>query len=142
MNETNVGQWHDSRTQSFVERGCEIVPQTRFAETRKSVFTAKMSVIGIQVVDRENEDLGTLEDLVIDPSVGRIAYAVLVFRSLNDLSEKYFAIAWSELTFDLPANRAVLNVSKKMLEHDAGFNRDNWPTIEDVMENMPSNMGW
>ena len=52
-------------------------------ETRVVSYTdivpAKKTLIGSQVVKAHNEDLGTIEDLVIDAAAGRVAYAVLSF---------------------------------------------------------------
>ncbi len=54
----------ETTTKARVVRYTDIVP-------------AKKTLIGGQVVNTHNEDLGTIEDLVIDAGAGRIAYAVL-----------------------------------------------------------------
>ena len=90
---------------------------------------AKKTVIGLQITNQKNEDLGRIEDLVIDPVCGRIAYAVLSFKSCHNIRDKHFAIPWDKLTFDLSAKRALLNIEKGLLEKDAGFDPDNWPTL-------------
>ena len=38
------------------------------------IVPAKKTVIGSKVVNAQNEDLGKIEDLVIDAGAGRIAY--------------------------------------------------------------------
>jgi sporulation protein YlmC with PRC-barrel domain len=43
------------------------------------VVPAKKTVIGSKVVNAQNEDVGTFEDIVLDAGAGRIAYAVLSF---------------------------------------------------------------
>src|ERR1039458_5367854 len=84
------------------------------AETRAVRYTdivpAKKTVIGSKVVNAQNEDLGKIEDLVIDAGAGRIAYAVF---------------------FNLGENHAVLHLDKKQLENAPVFDKDNWPNMAD-----------
>jgi len=90
------------------------------------------TVIGSNVVNANYEDLGKIEDLVLDASAGRIAYAVLSFGGFLGMGDKYFAIPWNAFTFNLPESRVVLNVEKKLLEKAPGFNKNNWPNMADA----------
>jgi PRC-barrel domain len=92
---------------------------------------AKKTLIGSSVVNTQNEDLGKIEDLVLDAGAGLIAYAVLSFGGFLGLGDKYFAIPWNALHFNLTEKRAVLNVDKKLLENAPGFDKDNWPNMAD-----------
>jgi PRC-barrel domain len=95
------------------------------------IVPAKKTVIGSNVVNAQNEDLGKIEDLVLDAGAGRIAYAVLSFGGFLGMGDKYFAIPWNAFHFNLPEKRAVLNVDKKLLENAPGFDKDNWPNMAD-----------
>ena len=96
-----------------------------------SVVPAK-KMIGSSVVNTHHEDLGKIEDLVLDAgTAGRIAYAVLSFGGFLGMGDKYFAIPWNAFHFDLPEKRAVLNVDKKLLENAPGFEKDTWPNMAD-----------
>jgi sporulation protein YlmC with PRC-barrel domain len=96
----------------------------------KDIVPAK-TVIGSSVVNANYEDLGRIEDLVLDASAGRIAYAVLSFGGFLGLGDKYFAIPWNKFEFHLAEKRVVLNVDKKLLEKAPGFDKDNWPNMAD-----------
>jgi len=96
-----------------------------------NVVPAKKTVIGSKVVNQQNEDLGKIEDVVIDTDSGRIAYAVLTFGGFLGMGDKYFAIPWEAFRFSLTENRAVLNVEKRLLENAPGFNKDSWPNMAD-----------
>jgi hypothetical protein len=115
---------------SFIEQ-----KENDMAEPRTARYTdivpAKKTVIGSKVVNAQNEDLGKIEDLVLDAGAGRIAYAVLSFGGFLGMGEKYFAIPWNAFRFNLKENRAVLNVDKKLLENAPGFDKDNWPNMAD-----------
>jgi hypothetical protein len=105
------------------------------AEPRAARYTdivpAKRTVIGSRVVNGQNEDLGKIEDLVLDVGAGRIAYAVLSFGGFVGLGEKYFAIPWNAFHFNLKESRVVLNVDKKLLASAPGFEKERWPNMAD-----------
>jgi sporulation protein YlmC with PRC-barrel domain len=95
----------------------------------RQIVPAK-TIIGSTVVNANYEDLGKIEDLVLDADAGRIAYAVLSFGGFLGVGDKYFAIPWNAFKFNLPPeNRVVLNVDKKLLETAHGFDKDNWPDV-------------
>jgi hypothetical protein len=76
------------------------------------IVPAKKTVIGSKVVNAQNEDLGKIEDLVLDAGAGRIAYAVLSFGGFLGMGEKYFAIPWNAFNFNLKENRTVLTLTR------------------------------
>jgi len=86
---------------------------------------------GDKVVNEKNEQLGTIEDLMIDVEKGRVAYAVLSFGGFLGMGEKLFAIPWNAFRVDTHAKRFVLNVPKEKLEKAPGFDVDNWPDMAD-----------
>lgn len=47
------------------------------------------------------------------------------------MGDKYFAIPWNAIHFDVSKEHAVLNVDKKLLENAPGFDKDNWPNMAD-----------
>jgi hypothetical protein len=95
------------------------------------IVLAKKTVIGSKVVNAQHEDLGKIEDLVLDAGAGRIAYAILSFGGFLGMGDKYFAIPWNALRFNLSGKHAVLNLDKKLLENAPGFDKDNWPNMAD-----------
>ncbi len=97
-----------------------------------NVVPAKKTVIGSKVINQQNEDLGKIEDIVIDADAGRIAYAVLSFGGFLGLGDKYFAIPWEAFRFNLSDKHALLNVDKKLLDNAPGFSKDNWPNMADT----------
>jgi len=96
------------------------------------IVAAKKTVIGSKVFNAQNEDLGKIEDLVLDAGAGRIAYAVLSFGGFLGMGDKFFAIPWNAFHFNLKENRVVLNVDKTKLENASGFDKDNWPNMADA----------
>ncbi|MDY6872486.1 MAG: PRC-barrel domain-containing protein [Chloroflexota bacterium] len=89
------------------------------------------TLIGDVVRNSSDEDLGKIEDLMIDLDSGRIVYAVLSFGGFLGLGDKLFAIPWSALKVDLKKECFRLDIDKETLEKAPGFNKDNWPNAKD-----------
>ena len=87
------------------------------------------SLTGDKVYNALNEDLGKIEDIMIDVETGRVAYAVLSFGGFLGLGDKLFAIPWSSLRLDEDRKVFVLDVDKQTLESAPGFDKDNWPDL-------------
>ncbi|HEX3035202.1 MAG TPA: PRC-barrel domain-containing protein [Thermodesulfobacteriota bacterium] len=85
------------------------------------------SLTGMSVRNVAGEELGTIRELMIDVSEGRIAYAVLSFDSFWGFGDKLFAIPWRALMLKPQEKIFVLDVEKEELKDAPGFNKDNWP---------------
>ena len=81
------------------------------------------------MINTAQEDLGKIEDLVIDARNSRVAYAILSFGGVMGLGDKHFAIPWEALAFDLSQKVAVLDINKDRLTNAPGFNKDDWPDM-------------
>jgi len=89
------------------------------------------TLAGDKVVNRAGEDLGKLDEIMIDIPTGRIAYAVLSFGGFLGVGNKLFAIPWSRLAVDEVNKRMILDVDKDTLERAPGFDKDTWPDMSD-----------
>lgn len=89
------------------------------------------SINGDAVKNLDGEDLGHIEDLMINTESGEIAYAVLSFGGFLGMGDKLFAIPWKALSLDTANERFVLNVDKERLENAPGFDKDHWPNMAD-----------
>ena len=89
------------------------------------------SLGGDNVVNAAGEDLGKIEDLMIEVDGARVAYAVLSFGGFLGMGDKLFAVPWSALSIDPDNKRFVLNVDKSKLEDAPGFDKDHWPDMSD-----------
>ena len=95
---------------------------------------------GLSVYNADDENLGKIEDLVIDPAAGTICYAVLSFGRVLGIGDKYFAVPWRKLSFvpkgqtssgTLKEDHCRLDVSKDALKNAPGFDKQNWPNFAD-----------
>jgi len=89
-------------------------------------------LIGESVINRRNEDIGKIHELVIDATDGRMAYAVLSFGGFLGMGNKLFAMPWRAFEFSSTENKLVLDVDKEKLEAAPGFDPDaKWPDFAD-----------
>jgi len=90
-------------------------------------------LLGMDVRNAQDEDLGELNELVIQPEEGRIAYAVVSFGGVIGAGDKLFAFPWQLLQVvhrDGDDRHVILlSIDKERLKESPGFPKDNWPDI-------------
>ena len=99
--------------------------------TKRRTLSAS-TLIGNDVRNRQGEDLGKVEDFMLDLKTGRIAYAVLSFGGFLGVGNKLFAVPWSAFTLDSPRHAFILDVSQERLKEAPGFDKDHWPDVADT----------
>lgn len=99
-----------------------------FGERTRRILSAS-SLEGDSVRNPAGEDLGKIEEIMIDIPSGRVGYAVLSFGGFLGMGNKLFAVPWNAFTIDEENKQFVLNVDKKVLENAPGFDKDNWPDM-------------
>lgn len=87
------------------------------------------TLVGDDVYNMEGEDLGKVDEIMLDVETGQVAYVVLASGGVLGLGGKLFAIPWQALRLDEENHRFILNVSKEKLENAPGFDKDNWPDM-------------
>ena len=85
------------------------------------------SIIGDKVRNPEGEDLGRIDNLMINIRTGKIEYAVLQFGAILGLGGKLFAIPFSELNLDPGQGIFILNRDREYLKNIPGFDQAHWP---------------
>src|SRR2546423_8085556 len=99
-------------------------------ERRRRVLSAG-TLSGDRVRNSAGEDLGKIEEIMIDLESGRVAYVVLSFGGFLGIGDKLFAVPWDSLTVNEADHEFILDVDKKILESAPGFDKDNWPDMAD-----------
>jgi sporulation protein YlmC with PRC-barrel domain len=100
-------------------------------EKRYRRVLSASTLAGDRVRNSAGEDLGKVNEIMIDIPSGRVAYAVLSFGGFLGMGDKLFALPWSVLTVDEDKKCFVLDIDKKILEKAPGFDKDSWPDMAD-----------
>jgi len=89
-------------------------------------------LIGTKVENPNGDNLGQIEDVVLDTNNGRVAYAVLSFGGFLGIGDKLFAIPWQALRENPEKKICLLAVDKETLKSAPGFDKKNWPNMADA----------
>ena len=90
-------------------------------------------LIGANIYDPRGEDIGDIDDIVIDAS-GKVRYAAVSYGGFLGIGDKLFAVpfdAFKTKRDDDGDFYLTLNVTEEQLEGAVGFNDDNWPNFAD-----------
>ena len=88
-------------------------------------------LLGITVRNLQNEDLGKLDNAMIDVHQGKVAYGIVAMRhGFLGLNKDFVAVPWSALDLTGQPGIARLDADKDTLTALA-FNRDSFPNLED-----------
>jgi sporulation protein YlmC with PRC-barrel domain len=99
--------------------------------SKKPAVLSAGTVTGDKVVNPAGDELGKIEEIMLDIEGDRVAYAVLSFGGFLGIGDKHFAVPWKSLKLDAKNERFVLNESKERLENAPGFDKDKWPDFAD-----------
>lgn len=90
-------------------------------------------IMGKAVKNPQNENLGKIEDLAVDPDGHRVIYGVLSFGGFLGMGDKLFALPFSSLTqLSGDKNHFVLAIEKDRLKNATGFDKKTWPNMADA----------
>lgn len=89
------------------------------------------TLIGNDVYNLQDEDLGDIKEIMLDMESGEVSYAVLSCGGFLGIADKLFAVPWSALKLDTENQRFTLDVDKEKLEAAPGFDKDDWPDMAD-----------
>ena len=79
------------------------------------------------VVNKVGQDMGQVQTFVIDMVAGRIAFVVVSFEGFMGISDKWFAMPWTILTWSDEKKKFILDMPKADLEKAPGMDKNNWP---------------
>lgn len=101
---------------------------TRSAQVKESRNDMRASeLMGKNVKNQQGEDLGKVEDVLVNTNSGRVQYTVLSFGGFMGMGDKLFAFPLDAFDRSQQRDHLVLNVSKERLEKAEGFDKDKWP---------------
>jgi len=87
----------------------------------------------MRVRNQVGEDLGTIEELMIDVPSGRVAYAIIAFGGFLGVGDKLFPAPWRALILNERTREFLLDVDRKQFEQAPGIDPNRWPDMNDPM---------
>ena len=95
------------------------------------VLLSASTITGDEVFNLQDENLGKIQDIMLDITEGKIRYAVLSSGGFLGMGDHLFAIPWRALTLDKENHRFLLDIDLDRLKKAPGFNKDEWPNMAD-----------
>ncbi len=99
------------------------------------LFLPASTLKGEKIINMDGEDLGKIEDIMIDQENGMIAYAVVSFGGFLGIGNKKFAIPWEAISERQSGHGFTLNINKEILEKSEGFEMDKLPSTREQLSN-------
>ena len=98
--------------------------------TFHNVHKAK-DVIGMKVKNVGNEDLGKIDNLMLDLPAGRVVFAILNPDSSLNLGNNFYALPPNALTLSSDQKNLVSDLTKEKLASAPYFAKDQWQNLSD-----------
>jgi sporulation protein YlmC with PRC-barrel domain len=94
-------------------------------------------LLGTDVRTPQNEALGSVDDFVMSPETGKIAYLVIARGGIFGIGEKYVPVPWEDFKVTPKANLLVLNSTKSTMDGAPQVTHDQSMTPEQFNQEVP-----
>lgn len=101
----------------------------------KAILLSASTITGDDVCNKQDEKLGTIDDIMLDLSDGSIRYAVLASGGFLGIGDRLFAVPWRALRQDPANKRFLLDIDAERLKDAPGFDKEQWPDMADTAWN-------
>lgn len=84
---------------------------------------------GTSLFDRHGEKLGTVRDLMIDKSSGKVRHFIVGFGGLFGMGEEHYPMPWDSLTYEPDKDGYVARFDRSKIDKDKAprFAKDKQP---------------
>jgi hypothetical protein len=95
----------------------------------EAVLLRSKALFEYRVKSPQGEDLGKLEEVIIDMEVDRVAYAVLSFGGFLGLGNKWVPVPWDAIALRPDEKVLLLNIDKDKLQKAPNFEGPTLPEL-------------
>jgi sporulation protein YlmC with PRC-barrel domain len=106
----------DKQTARTGEGADESVRSQMTSGSRYFEYRRVTELLGLNVKNKQNENLGEIENLLIDMREGRVVYSYISFGGTVGIGEKTAAVPWSAISVRPRLGTARLDADMKLLE--------------------------
>ena len=95
----------------------------------EAVLLRSKTLFEYRVKSPQGEDLGKIEEVMIDMEMGRVAYAVLSFGGLWGLGSKWVPVPWDAVALQPDEKVLLLKIEKEKIEKAPNFESATLPEL-------------
>lgn len=89
------------------------------------LISGKDDVKGTKVYNPAGDDLGHIDDILLDPGSGKVVYGLLQFGGFLGIGSDYYPVPFAKLRYDSTLGGYVTDLTKEQLEGAPAY-EDNW----------------
>jgi sporulation protein YlmC with PRC-barrel domain len=115
-------------TAVFAQEGSTSAPQPS-AALSDAILLRSSFLFSYQVKSPQGEDLGKIEEIMIDMERGRVAYAVLSFGGFLGLGNRWIPVPWDALALQSDNKVLILKIDKEKLQKAPNFEPATLPDL-------------
>jgi sporulation protein YlmC with PRC-barrel domain len=107
-------------------------PNSDLSKGVDTMHHARVSTVeSMHVKNIAGENVGSIKDLVVDITSGKIVYVALDYGGFLGVGDKLFAVPWHAFTVKGTDKDQylVLDVTKDRLKDAPGFDKNHWPDM-------------
>ncbi len=104
------------------------------------LISGKDDVKGTKVYNPAGDDLGHIDDILIDPASGKIVYGLLQFGGFLGIGSDYHPVPFAKLRYDSTLEGYVTDLTKEQLEGAPAY-EDNWRSDRDWQQRSYDHYG-
>jgi hypothetical protein len=116
------------------------IPTSSGTNADESPLISGRSAQGMPVYSPQGDELGHIDDVMIEPVSGRVAYGVLQFGGFLGIGSDYYPIPFARLNYDPARGGYVTDLTREQLE-GAPRHDDNWYHDRDWQEKSHRHWG-
>jgi uncharacterized protein YegP (UPF0339 family)/sporulation protein YlmC with PRC-barrel domain len=91
-----------------------------------SRFIPTTRLAAYDIVNKQGQDMGHVQNFVVDMLFGQIAFAIVSFEGIRGITDKWFAIPWVALQWQQETRRFILDMPEEVLKEAPGMHKDKW----------------
>jgi len=121
---------------SGIDGGGWMRQQINAAQPISDKTTAMRSdeLIGTELRNQNDKELGTVDDLVMSPATGKIAYLIIARGGIFGIDQKYVPVPWTDIKASPNMNILVLNSTEDAMGAAPQVKHDQFLTPEQYTE--------
>jgi sporulation protein YlmC with PRC-barrel domain len=90
---------------------------------RTQTIIAADKVQGTKIYSATGDNLGSIDDIMIDEKSGNIAYAIMSIGGFLGIGSRYYPLPWSMLRYDADLSGYVVDVDRAQLKGAPAYGR-------------------